>query len=245
MGVVPLFAALFVVLEIRRRTRAALAQAAIVRMAVPPPPPPPPLPHVAAEVPGSVPDTRSWLRRSLPNPGRGGRGKMEKRHIGAGFVAPAIEEAAAAGTLILVVVNNLVEQGRIARALAHAGYAADFAADSRSALESLAARPHGLLLVDCLMPGADGYQLARQVRAGEEEGGPHLAVVGLLGYMVDPQARARCGDAGMDEAITKAGLVADIETVVARWLPAAASLRRRPGEDDPATAVERKHEGVS
>jgi len=82
---------------------------------------------------------------------------------------------------------------------------------------SLASHPR-LILLDMVLPGIDGEQLARMLRADGDSRG--VALVGLSASD-EPDMRARVLDAGCDEYVSKPVSPVDLAAVVARYLRAA------------------------
>ncbi len=70
-----------------------------------------------------------------------------------------------AGELILLVDDepNIVELARLY--LEREGYRVAAVGDGRAALERVAAEPPALMVLDLMLPGVDGYEVCRQVRA--------------------------------------------------------------------------------
>jgi CheY-like chemotaxis protein len=68
------------------------------------------------------------------------------------------------------------------------------------------------MLIDINLPGFDGYEVARRVRAAGLERPPFL--VALTGYG-RPEDRTRALDAGFEEYLLKPAEAEDIERVVA------------------------------
>jgi len=64
----------------------------------------------------------------------------------------------------LVVEDNKVNQVVVLGILENLGYEADVVADGSEALSALQRRHYVLVLMDCQMPGMDGYQAARLIR---------------------------------------------------------------------------------
>ncbi|HNQ87719.1 MAG TPA: response regulator [Verrucomicrobiota bacterium] len=84
----------------------------------------------------------------------------------AGLLARHRSQAAA--SVVLVVDDNAEERARMRRDLEHEGWVVDEAADGREALERVAARAPGLILLDLLMPGMDGFEFLLKLQAQAE-----------------------------------------------------------------------------
>ena len=95
----------------------------------------------------------------------------------------------------ILVVDDEANQARVmAIGLRVEGFDVETACDADSALSLLAAGPFDLAIVDLMMPGTNGIQLARAVR----EQHPGLQVVLTSAYhLSEPQLlRADCGAVG-------------------------------------------------
>jgi signal transduction histidine kinase len=100
----------------------------------------------------------------------------------------------------------VVEDDPVSRILAHAylaslGHTADTAASGEAALQALEGKRYDLLLLDIQMPGMDGFELARRVRArfaGERQ--PYLVALTAAAMEGD---RERCLAAGMNDYLCK------------------------------------------
>lgn len=154
------------------------------------------------------------------------------------FLPPSVEEARAAGALILVAEDNPTNRIVVTKQLDQLGFALETVDDGAQALEAVRTGRYGLLLTDCFMPEVDGYELTRRIRADERDGGPRLPVIALTASALAGEAE-RCFAAGMDDYLSKPVTMANLHRVVARWLPAALPLRRPAGpcpESRPAAA---------
>lgn len=96
------------------------------------------------------------------------------------------------------------------------------AEDGAQALAMLPQCRCDLVLMDCQMPGIDGYQATRQWRRQEQaEGRKRLPVLALTAsLMADDMDLAR--DAGMDGFLGKPYTVEQLAELLQRWLPARA-----------------------
>ena len=97
-------------------------------------------------------------------------------------------------------------------ALEEAGHTVQPVADGLSALAASATFDPEAAILDIALPGMDGYQLARALRAHF----PSLLLIALTGYGQDSDANA-ARDAGFDTHCTKpitiGQLLAEIETL--------------------------------
>lgn len=104
------------------------------------------------------------------------------------------------GARILVVDDNVDSALGLARLLRRRGYTVDVAHDGPSALECAQASPPAVVLLDIGLPGMDGYEVARRMRAGAVCRGTLL--VALTGYGQE-EDRAHAHAAGFDHHCVK------------------------------------------
>ncbi len=115
---------------------------------------------------------------------------------------------ASKGLSILVAEDNEINALLALALLARLGHRPVIAADGESAVASwLAARvsgtPYDLVLMDARMPGIDGLEATRRIRAAEKEaGGPHARIVALTAN-AQGEDREACLAAGMDGLLVK------------------------------------------
>ena len=70
---------------------------------------------------------------------------------------------------ILVVDDDLYMLNLLRRGLSFAGYSVDLAADGETALSMALAQPPDLVVLDVMLPGLDGVEVCRRLRAGDPE----------------------------------------------------------------------------
>lgn len=173
-----------------------------------------------------------------------GRAEEEKPPLFTGkeesaFLPPPREQALHQRRLILVAEDNETNQKVILRQLALLGYAADVVSDGRAALQHWQTGDYALLLTDLHMPEMDGYALAEAVRA-HENGYGYIPIVALSANAMRGEAE-RCHALGMDEYLTKPVSLAELQSVLEQWLPAAEEAARSPsgsGTELPALSNE-------
>jgi two-component system, chemotaxis family, CheB/CheR fusion protein len=79
----------------------------------------------------------------------------------------------------------------------------DVALDGKAALQQARAKPPDVVLLDISLPGMDGYEVARQLRAMFQNKVRLIAITGL-GFEED---RKRCLEAGFDLYLEKPAVI--------------------------------------
>jgi PAS domain S-box-containing protein len=120
------------------------------------------------------------------------------------------------GAHVLVAEDNAVNRTVAVNMLAKLGYRADVAPDGYSALEALEENVYDAVLMDCQMPGLDGYEVTRELRR-REGGGRHLPVIALTAHAMRSD-RERCFAAGMDDYLSKPLRLAALREALERCL---------------------------
>lgn len=102
-----------------------------------------------------------------------------------------------------MVEDNDANRLLITRQLQKLGHAPTVVGTGEEALEVLAGGGFDAVLVDWRLPGIDGLETTRRIRAGEAAaGGPRLPVVGVTASVMEGD-REHCLAAGMDDVIAK------------------------------------------
>lgn len=124
---------------------------------------------------------------------------------------------------ILVVEDNPRTSASVALYLRHAGYDVEVASSGTEALERAAAPPPDLLVLDVMLPGVDGVEVCRTLRARS-----NVAIIMLTARTVE-EDRLRGLEAGADDYVTKPfsprELVARVAAVLRRAKPSVAPVR--------------------
>ena len=134
-------------------------------------------------------------------------------------------QAAPGGTRILVVEDEPGIAGFVRRGLHFEGYEVDVVMDGPSALRALRDHPPDLLILDVMVPGVDGLEIARRLRAAENaEGLPATPVLMLTARDAVPDRVAGLR-AGADDYLIKPF---DFEELLARIEALLRRTRQQP-----------------
>jgi signal transduction histidine kinase/DNA-binding response OmpR family regulator len=118
---------------------------------------------------------------------------------------------------VLVVDDNVDAARILSRLLTAGGHHVDVAHDGQAALEIARERPPDVVLLDIGLPGMDGYEVARRMRAmGDLD---RTLLVALTGYGQE-EDRRRSRESGFDQHLTKPVDPLAIKQLIARRRPA-------------------------
>jgi CheY-like chemotaxis protein/HPt (histidine-containing phosphotransfer) domain-containing protein len=123
------------------------------------------------------------------------------------------------GKRVLLAEDNPVNQEVAQSLLEELGCTVVLAADGAEAVRRQREQRLDLILMDCHMPGLDGFEATRRIRAGEAGSG-RLPIVALTAD-VQQATRGRCLAAGMDDYLAKPATRAQLRALLSKWLPAA------------------------
>jgi len=99
---------------------------------------------------------------------------------------------------ILVVEDDPIIRQTVEYALKRAGFSVSAVADGKLALEAARANRPDLVLLDLMLPGMDGYEIAERLRADDKE----TAII-MVTALDTERDKVRGLDAGADDYITK------------------------------------------
>lgn len=112
-------------------------------------------------------------------------------------------------------VNQLVTRGMLSKL----GYQVKTVSNGETGLALMEQEPFDLVLMDCMMPEMDGFEVTRLLRELEErEARDRTPVVAITANTAEG-VQARCLAAGMDDFLAKPVHLDALETVLRRWLP--------------------------
>jgi CheY-like chemotaxis protein/HPt (histidine-containing phosphotransfer) domain-containing protein len=128
------------------------------------------------------------------------------------------EESSAplAGHRILVVDDNVANYQIAIGMLQSMGCKADVATDGQTAVAMHESQAYDLILMDCQMPGLNGYEASAMIRAAEANR-RHTPIVGWTTNTL-PDERKKCAESGMDDLIAKPIRAQALQEILSRWL---------------------------
>jgi two-component system sensor histidine kinase/response regulator len=130
---------------------------------------------------------------------------------------------------VLLAEDNAVNQRVGAAMLAHLGFGVDVVADGTAAVKAALQTHYAAILMDCQIPGLDGYQATGEIRRLEEPGG-RTPIIGVTSSATESDEQ-RCLAAGMDDFLAKPLHLTALAVALARWTTEA------PGASDSGRPV--------
>ena len=150
--------------------------------------------------------------------------KVARRHSApdpAAPAAPLVDEAtrsARRGKRVLIVDDNPINRMVLMKQVTHLGFPADAAENGLDAFGRWMAGDFAVIVTDCHMPGMDGYDLARRIRAFEAaEGRARTPIIACTANAMSEEA-GRCFEAGMDDYVAKPVQLARLSAKLDTWL---------------------------
>ncbi|MEO5772137.1 MAG: response regulator, partial [Burkholderiaceae bacterium] len=140
---------------------------------------------------------------------------------GSSALLPAMPQERFDGAVLLAEDND-VNQLVATLMLESHGLQVDLAADGLAAVTAAARTRYALVLMDCQMPGMDGFAATAAIRA-DEQAADRCVIVALTAHAMDGD-RERCLAAGMDDYLTKPLMREDLVRILKRWIPRASTL---------------------
>jgi two-component system sensor histidine kinase/response regulator len=119
---------------------------------------------------------------------------------------------------ILLVEDNITNQKVALNILKRFGYKADSAADGKEAVKALETITYDIVLMDCQMPGMDGYEATGEIRNPASKVLDHeVPVIAMTAHAMKGD-RERCLDAGMDDYICKPVNPRELCNMIEKWI---------------------------
>ena len=100
------------------------------------------------------------------------------------------------------------------------GLPVDVVVDGRKAVDAIATTAYDLVLMDMQMPGMDGLDATRLIRAAHTGANhPRLPIIAMTANAMQKD-REKCLEAGMDDYLVKPVTPESLAHMLERWLPA-------------------------
>jgi len=108
------------------------------------------------------------------------------------------------GLRILLAEDNKINQLVASKILARGGYGCHVVSDGKQAVEAVRTGNFDVVLMDCQMPGVDGFEATRAIREEEagRSGSSRIYILALTANAMKGD-RERCLQAGMDDYLSK------------------------------------------
>jgi PAS domain S-box-containing protein len=133
---------------------------------------------------------------------------------------------------VLVVEDNLANQEVARLMLDRLGFEAHIAPGGPEALEAFSGHQFSAILMDCHLPGMDGYEVTARLRAREAAGETvtRTPVIAMTGAAM-PGDRERCLASGMDGYLSKPVKIEELAWALEQWAPPAPAGETVPAVD--------------
>jgi len=119
---------------------------------------------------------------------------------------------------ILLVEDDPMNQEVARRLLAKIGlYNIDAADNGQDGVAMYMPELHNFILMDCQMPGMDGFEATREIRAREEDMDGRIPIVALTANAMVGD-REKCLAAGMDEYLSKPIKLDNLQRLLSQWI---------------------------
>jgi len=118
------------------------------------------------------------------------------------------------GKRVLVVEDNAVNRRLCGLQLKRLGCVTEFAETGTEAVKKIREGNYDAVLMDIQLPDLDGYDVTREVRAGEKNG--RVPIIALTANAM-PEDKARCTAAGMDDFLSKPLQQELLAQALSRW----------------------------
>ena len=115
---------------------------------------------------------------------------------------------------VLIVDDNPTNLKLVAYLVKANGYEVETAGDAEAALAAIRANPPKVVLMDLQLPGVDGLELTRQLKA--DPATRDIAIIAVTAYAMKGD-REKAIEAGCDDYVTKPIDTRALPEVIARW----------------------------
>jgi CheY-like chemotaxis protein len=130
---------------------------------------------------------------------------------------------------VLIVEDNPINQIVALRAVTGLGYQAELAPGGEEALAAFARDRFDAILMDCQMPGMDGYRVAAEMRRLEAlaTAAKPTPIIAMTANVIEGDQQ-KCVAAGMNDYLSKPMRLASLARALERWTATAAPSLTAP-----------------
>ena len=130
---------------------------------------------------------------------------------------------------VLVADDNVESQQIALLQLQQLGFHVDVVGDGQEAIDSLKTTAYDLVLMDCQMPGMNGYDASSAIRGAGRPGARDVPIIAVTASQGAGE-RDRCLQAGMNDFVQKPFAKGDLKAVIDKWTAADALDTEDPRE---------------
>jgi two-component system, sensor histidine kinase and response regulator len=124
---------------------------------------------------------------------------------------------------ILIVEDNEMNQRVIGKMLTQLGFRSKIVSSGEEALKEIKNQSFSLILMDCEMPGMDGFDTTRKIRAIEGTA-PRIPIIAVTAY-AQRRDKEKCEASGMDGYLTKPLTLETLKKVLHEWIEPNSSVQ--------------------
>jgi signal transduction histidine kinase/ActR/RegA family two-component response regulator len=140
-------------------------------------------------------------------------------------MAPAVSETPDGGLRVLVVEDNEVNRHLCELQLGRIGCRTEFTGSGEDAVDRFHREQFDVVLMDVQLPGMDGCEAARELRAIEQGRGGRRTIIVAMTANVRTEDRQRCLAAGMDDHLSKPLRQGTLAAMLKKWAPGGTGAR--------------------
>jgi signal transduction histidine kinase/CheY-like chemotaxis protein len=121
---------------------------------------------------------------------------------------------------LLLAEDDVFNQKVAITMLKRLGFNADIAENGLEILYAITDNHYDAILMDCQMPGMDGFETTARIREQELSTGGHIPIIAMTAHAL-PGDQKRCIDVGMDGYLTKPVSIEILNETLAAFIPEA------------------------
>lgn len=128
----------------------------------------------------------------------------------------AVQSGTRSAGKVLLVEDHPINQLVASMELQDMGFEVEVTDTGEKAVSLLESRVFDAVLMDCQLPGMDGYEATRLIRAREALENKHVPIIAMTAHAMEGD-KQRCLDAGMDDYLSKPVDPATLHRLMDKW----------------------------